>query len=91
MSQEPGANEEIASFCSLNYGVTFPLAAKSHVTGKDKNPVFKWLSDKTLNGWNDSQPKWNFTKYLVSEQGELLKVFPSSTNPMSVEIQSLVK
>ena len=84
--QEPGSNEEIASFCRNSYGVTFPMMAKITVTGEGKNEIFRWLTDKSLNGWNDSDPKWNFYKYLVSESGELLKVFPSTVKPMSAEV-----
>lgn len=91
MGQEPGSNEEIASFCKLNYGVTFPLSEKVSVVGEGKHPIYKWLTDKSLNGWNSAEPKWNFHKYLVSETGELLAVFPSSTKPGSGEILSHLK
>lgn len=90
-NQEPGTNEEIANFCKINYGVTFLMAEKISVVGDDQHPVYKWLSDKNLNGWNDLAPKWNFYKYLINEKGELVKVIPSQTNPMSDEIVSLLK
>ncbi len=86
MGQEPGTNEEIGRFCKTTYAVTFPIAQKSSVVGKEKNPVFRWLTDKTLNGWNDADPKWNFTKYLISEDGELMAVYPSTTTPLSKEV-----
>jgi glutathione peroxidase len=85
-SQEPGTNTEIATFCKLTYDVTFPMAAKVSVIGDDQCDVYKWLTDKSLNGWNEQAPKWNFTKYLIGEDGELLKVFPSKVKPLSAEI-----
>jgi len=88
--QEPGSNEEVASFCKLNYGVTFPLSEKVAVVGKDKHPIYQWLTHKTLNGWNTSEPKWNFHKYLIGETGELLGVFPSAVKPGSRDIVSLL-
>ncbi|MBI2419269.1 MAG: glutathione peroxidase [Ignavibacteriales bacterium] len=84
MSQEPGSNEEIAAFCKQNYGVTFLLAEKSIVSGEQKSPIFTWLTDKNLNGWNSQEPKWNFYKYLISETGELLAVYPSQKKPEEI-------
>ena len=90
--QEPGEDKEIAEFCKLNYGVTFPLAMKSSVEkGKDQNEVFTWLSDSTKNGWNNSAPTWNFGKYLINEEGTLTHVFPSSTVPIDEKIISALK
>lgn len=89
--QEPGTNTEIAQFCSLNYGVTFPMAAKISVIGENKHPLYKWLTDKKLNGWNDQEPQWNFFKYLIDEKGELIHVFPSTTKPMDEEIINSLK
>ena len=88
--QEPGTNEEIQSFCSKNYGVTFPMFEKIDVKGKDQHPLYQWLTDKKLNGWNDKGPNWNFCKYLISEDGKLLKFFPPSVNPVSEEIINLL-
>jgi len=88
--QEPGTNQEIASFCQKNYGVTFPMSEKIAVAGDDKHPIFEWLTDKSLNGWNSSEPKWNFHKYLIGETGELLGVFPSAVKPGSSDIVSLL-
>ncbi|EKB50533.1 glutathione peroxidase [Cecembia lonarensis] len=88
--QEPGSNEEIAQFCSENYGVTFKMMDKISVKGADKHPLYRWLSDKDLNGWNDKEPSWNFCKYFIDENGKLLKFFPSSVKPTSEDIISLV-
>jgi glutathione peroxidase len=84
--QEKGTDEQIASFCKLNYGVTFRLAKKSSVIGTEQNDVFRWLTDKTKNGWNEQQPTWNFSKYLVSEEGVLLNYFDPGVSPMSKEV-----
>lgn len=88
--QEKGSDEDIAAFCKLNYGVTFPLAKKSSVTGEEQNEVFRWLADKAKNGWNDQQPSWNFSKYLVSEDGMLLQYFDPGISPMSDELTRLI-
>jgi len=87
MSQEPGSNEDIASFCSKNYGVTFPMFQKISVKGSDKAPLYQWLSDKTKNGWNDQEPSWNFCKYIINEKGELVSFFPSSVKPNDPEFK----
>jgi len=81
--QDPGSNSEIKAFCELNYGVTFQMMEKSSVRGKDKNPVFLWLTDKTMNGWYDTQPGWNFNKYLIDENGKLIQHFGSKVKPLS--------
>ena len=82
--QEKGTDENIAAFCKLNYGITFPLMKKSEVIkSAHQNEVFRWLTDKTKNGWNDEQPGWNFFKYIVDEQGNLTHVFPATTDPLS--------
>lgn len=91
MGQEPGTNEEIAEFCSANFGVTFLMAEKISVKGNDQHPIYKWLSDKSLNGWNSVEPKWNFYKYLIDESGELVKVFPSNENPLNENIVSWIR
>lgn len=85
-SQEPGSNAEIATFCKTNYGVTFQMFEKISVIGKDQSPLYKWLSTKEENGWNDQAPKWNFCKYLIDEKGMLIKYFPSKVKPLSDEI-----
>lgn len=86
--QEPGTNQEIHSFCKENYGINFQLFAKTTVQGDDKCDLYIWLTAKELNGWNDQEPKWNFNKYLVSEEGVLLKYYSSKTSPLSGELIS---
>jgi glutathione peroxidase len=88
--QEKGTDEQIADFCRANFGVTFPLAKKTNVTGAGQNEVFRWLSDKTKNGWNDQPPTWNFSKYLVSENGVLLHYFDPGISPMSADIVDII-
>lgn len=85
--QEKGSDEEIASFCSVNYGVSFPLAKKSSVlNGAAQHPVFRWLSKKEMNGWNSKAPSWNFAKYLVNEEGVLTHYFDPAVSPISDEM-----
>jgi len=85
--QEKGSDSEIELFCRINYGVSFPLAKKSVVLkNKNQNDVFAWLTHAEFNGWNDEPPVWNFTKYLLSESGELLYVFEPSIDPFSSEL-----
>src|SRR6185312_8323346 len=73
--QEPGSNKEISEFCTKNYGVTFPMAAKISVKGDDMAPIYHWLTEKKNNGFQDSEVKWNFQKYLIDENGHLVAVF----------------
>jgi len=80
--QESGSNEDIIAFCKLNFGVTFQLFEKSDVIGPNQNLLYKWLSDKDKNGWNDVPPSWNFCKYVINEKGELLNFYSSSVNPL---------
>ncbi len=89
--QEPGSNKEISSFCQKNYGVTFQLFEKVDVVGDNACDLYKWLSTKNLNGWNSQEPKWNFNKYLIDENGQLVKYFASSVKPMSEEILAAIK
>lgn len=90
--QEKGNDAAIAEFCKLNFGVTFPLMKKSSVVkGGEQSPVFKWLSDVTQNGWNEKQPTWNFSKYLVNEKGELVNYFDPSVSPLSDEVVTAIK
>jgi len=84
--QEPGTNEEIVQFCSLNYGVTFPLMEKISVVGDDIAPVYKWLTQKSENGKQDAEVTWNFQKFLIDEDGNWAGVFEPKTKPMSEEI-----
>jgi glutathione peroxidase len=90
--QEKGTDDEIAQFCKLNFGVSFPLMKKSIVRKTaGQNPVFTWLSDSTQNGWNNKQPSWNFSKYLVNEQGVLTNYFDPSLSPLSGEVITALK
>ncbi len=85
--QEKGSDADIAQFCQRNFGVTFPLMKKSVVVpGDAQNVVFQWLTDPKKNGWNDTAPEWNFSKYLVDEKGELLYYFPPGISPTGPEI-----
>jgi glutathione peroxidase len=86
MSQEPGSNEEIAEFCQKNYGVSFPMMSKISVKGDDMHEVYKFLTQKSLNGLEDSQVKWNFQKYLLNEEGKLEKVIDPRTLPNDPEV-----
>jgi glutathione peroxidase len=90
MRQEPGSNEDIAEFCERNYGVSFLMSEKVSVKGRDMHPVYQWLTQRNQNGWNRKSPSWNFFKYLVDEQGELIAVFNSRTQPTSEEIVKLI-
>lgn len=89
--QEPGSNDEIALFCSENYGVSFQMFEKISVKGDEMHPLYHWLSEKKYNGWNDDEPNWNFCKYLVNEKGELVAFFPSKVKPLDEEIISKLK
>ncbi|PWJ43951.1 glutathione peroxidase [Sediminitomix flava] len=84
--QEPGTNEEIGAFCQKNYGVSFQMFSKVSVAGDDKVELYQWLSDKTQNGWNDQEPKWNFTKYVIDENGKLTHYFESGVAPMDEKL-----
>ena len=89
--QEPGTNEEISKFCTNNYNISFQMFEKIDVVGNNKNPLYKWLTDQSLNGWNSSEPSWNFCKYLVSEEGELMKFYGSAIKPLSDEILAQIR
>lgn len=91
MSQEPGSNEEIESFCKMNYGVTFPMMSKISVKGKDMHPVYHFLTEKDKNGLEDSKVEWNFQKYLIDENGHLEKVISPRIQPDDVSITSWIE
>lgn len=91
MEQEPGTNEEIATFCERNYGVTFPMMDKISVKGDDMAPVYQFLTQKAKNGVQDSEVEWNFQKYLINEKGELVKVISPRTLPTDPEIVNWIK
>lgn len=88
--QEPGSNDEIATFCKKNYGVTFPMAAKISVKGKKMAPIYHWLTKKEYNGYEDSNVKWNFQKYLIDEQGNLIGVYSSKVKPDDEELMNAI-
>ena len=89
--QEPGNAEEIKNFCSSNYGVTFIISEKIEVKGEGMHPLYQWLTQKELNGKTSSTVKWNFQKYVVDKNGELLNYFYSMTGPLSNKITSLIE
>ncbi|MDE3247353.1 MAG: glutathione peroxidase [Bacteroidota bacterium] len=89
--QEKGTDAEIAGFCKKNYGVSFPLAQKSVVIkSATQNPIFQWLSDPAKNGWNSQDPEWNFSKYLLDENGNLIRYFGPAVEPGSKEMEEAV-
>ena len=89
--QEPGSNVEIGAFCKLNFGVTFPMFAKISVAGKDKAPLYQFLTDKTANPKTGGEIPWNFTKYLVDRNGKVLARFDSAVEPESKEVTSAIE
>ena len=89
--QELDTDTEIASFCKVNYGVTFPMTTKVNVKGDQATPIFKFLTQKSRNKVKDTEVKWNFTKFLLNEKGHLLESFPSKTAPFSAEITQYLK
>lgn len=89
--QEPGTNTEIGAFCQKNYGVTFPMAAKVSVKGDDTAPIFKYLTEQELNGVKNTSILWNFTKFLVDENGKLIDSFVSTTKPTDQAITKYLK
>ncbi len=84
-AQDPGTNDEIAAFCQMNYGVTFPMMEKIHVIGENTHPLYKWLKEQSK-----SEVKWNFHKFLIDEDGNVIKDFAHSVEPNSPEIVSLI-
>lgn len=89
--QEKGSNEEIATFCKKNYGVEFPIAIKTSVVkGEAQHPLFRWLSDPSKNGWNKEAPAWNFSKYVISEEGVLLGYVDPGVSPLGKEFTHIL-
>jgi len=84
--QEPGSDAEIAQFCQMNYGVTFPMMSKISVKGKDQHPLYAWLTNKSLNGVSDAKVKWNFNKFLIDEKGNWVADFGSTVKPLDDRI-----
>lgn len=81
LNQEPGTAGEIRKFCTDNYGVTFPIMEKISVKGDDIHPLYKWFASKDMNGVRDSEVTWNFQKYLIDENGNLVDVIPPGEKP----------
>ena len=90
MGQEPGTNDEIATFCQRNYGVSFPMMSKISVKGKDMHPLYAFLTEARLNGVRDSKVTWNFQKYLIGTNGRLEKVIAPRTLPDDEEVVSWI-
>src|SRR5262249_48562899 len=90
--QEKGNDEEIKVFCKKNFGLTFPVALKGPVVkGNNQQKIFQWLTDKTKNGWNSKPPSWNFSKYLVNEEGVLMNYFDPAVSPLGQEIRKAIE
>ena len=88
--QEPGTSKQIAEFCEVNYNIKFPVMEKINIRRSPTHPLYEWLSNSELNGWNDSKPKWNFYKYLIDENGKLINLFNSGTSPLSTHITEAI-
>jgi glutathione peroxidase len=86
MGQEPGSSDEIAEFCQKNYGVTFTMMEKVDVKGKNQSPIYKWLTSKEGNGVMDAEVSWNFEKFLIDENGNLVKNLEPKTSPVDEQI-----
>jgi glutathione peroxidase len=89
--QEPGTNDQIHTFCEMNYGVTFPMMSKISVKGDDMHPLYQFLTQKAKNGLQDSEVQWNFQKYLINEKGELEKVVLPEVLPTDESIVGWIK
>jgi glutathione peroxidase len=85
-AQEPGTHAEITAFCETNYQINFPLTEKVKCVGDNKHPLYKFLTQKELNGHSDSEVVWNFQKYLIDETGKLMHVFHPTTEPLSDKV-----
>lgn len=85
-NQEPGSRSEIKTFCTENYGVTFPMMDKVSTKGKDQSPIYQWLTQKSKNGVLDSEVSWNFQKYMIGEDGKLVGFVSPKESPMSDKI-----
>ena len=88
--QEPGEGQQIAEFCQKNYGVSFTITEKIKVRGKEQHDIYSWLTNKKVNGNFSSSVKWNFQKYLLSEDGKLSAKFAPTVTPMDEEITSAI-
>lgn len=83
--QDPGTNPEIASFCSLNYGVSFPMMSKIDVKGSDAHPLYQWLTKEARGILGTAAIKWNFTKFLVGRDGEVIKRYAPNDEPRALQ------
>ena len=86
MNQEPGSIAEIKEFCTQNYGVTFQMMDKVSTKGKDQSPIYEWLTQKKKNGVKNSKVRWNFQKYLIDEEGQLVDVVSPQKSPLNKKI-----
>lgn len=86
LGQEPGTNAEIKEFCTINHGVTFPMMSKISVKGDDIDPLYRWLTSKSLNGVLDADVQWNFQKFMIDEQGKLVGFASPRDKPDSEKI-----
>lgn len=84
--QEPGTDEEIKTFCTLNYNVSFPMMSKIDVVGENKAPIYKWLTEKAENGKLDTEVQWNFQKFMIDENGHLVDFVPPREDPFCEKI-----
>jgi glutathione peroxidase len=91
LSQEPGTNDEIKTFCQVNYGVTFPMMSKISVKGDDIAPLYRWLTKKSENGVLDAPVTWNFQKFLIDENGRLVASAPPKESPSSPRILNWIE
>ncbi|MFQ3620051.1 MAG: glutathione peroxidase [Spirochaetales bacterium] len=91
LGQEPGTNEEIKEFCTLNYGVTFPMFSKISVRGKDIAPLYQFLTDKKTNPKFSGSITWNFNKFLIGRDGTIVERFGSSTDPLNEKVIQAVE
>lgn len=90
--QEKGTDEEIAQFCQVNFGVSFPLSKKTTVIpGENQHPLYQWLTQKEKNGWNEQVPSWNFSKYLVDERGRLQAYFDPGVSPLANNVKEAIE
>lgn len=84
--QEPGSAEQIATFCSSRFQVSFPMTEKLDVKGDNQHPLYQWLCNKSQNGALDASVSWNFNKFLLDENGQLMAYYPSSTSPDDTDL-----
>ena len=84
--QEPGSEQDIKAFCQARFNVSFPMFGKVEIKGAGIHPLYAWLTDPASNGWNSEPPSWNFCKYLVDEEGNLVHFFSSAVDPLDDRI-----